>query len=132
MFVKRYDDSYLLFGDKILKRGVFMIKLFVLYITLFIVACSSPEPVENVNPEDYIYLTLEELSVFDGREGRNAYIAIDGVIYDVSNSSQWPNGLHRGRVQAGQDLTFVLDTESSHGREMLERVPKIGYLVDES
>lgn len=109
-----------------------MIKLMVLFVTLFIVACSSPEPVQDVDPEDYIYLTLEALSEFDGREGRNAYVAIDGVLYDVTNSSQWPNGLHRGSVQAGQDLTLILDTESTHGRELLARVPKIGYLVDES
>ena len=105
--------------------------LFFLFV-LFLNACSTEDPVvDDVDPEDYIYLTLEELAEFDGLEGRNAYVAIDGIIYDVTNSSQWRDGNHRGRVQAGQDLTTVLDTESTHGREMLDRVPKIGYLVEE-
>ncbi len=102
------------------------------FFLVFLWACSSePATPEERDPEDYIYLTLEELAQFDGLEGRDAYVAIDGVIYDVTNSSQWPNGMHRGRVQAGQDLTTVLDTEATHGREMLSRVPKIGYLIDD-
>ncbi|NLG57268.1 MAG: cytochrome B5, partial [Clostridiales bacterium] len=29
-------------------------------------------------------MTLEELKAFDGKEGRRAYIAVDGIIYDVT------------------------------------------------
>ena len=30
--------------------------------------------------------TLEELAEFDGREGRPAYVAYDGMVYDVTES----------------------------------------------
>ena len=29
--------------------------------------------------------TLDELKNYDGKEGRKAYIAVDGVVYDVTN-----------------------------------------------
>ena len=34
---------------------------------------------------DLIELTLEELAAYDGLEGRDAYIAVDGKIYDVTD-----------------------------------------------
>jgi len=32
--------------------------------------------------------TLEELGKFDGKEGRQAYVAYKGEVYDVTDSSQ--------------------------------------------
>lgn len=34
-------------------------------------------------------LTLDELKNYDGKEGRKAYIAVDGVVYDVTNVAAW-------------------------------------------
>lgn len=48
--------------------------------------------------------TLEELEGFDGKNGNSAYVAVDGTIYDVTESSFWRSGNHFG-VQAGKDLT---------------------------
>jgi len=75
--------------------------------------------------------TLEELAEYDGLDGRDAYVAVDGDVYDVTASTRWIDGLHQGQVQAGQDLTEVLDQDAPHGREMLDNVPKIGYIVEE-
>jgi hypothetical protein len=33
--------------------------------------------------------TLEELATYNGQNGQPAYIAVEGVVYDVSNSSRW-------------------------------------------
>lgn len=74
--------------------------------------------------------TLEELSQYDGKDGADAYVAVEGYVYDVSDSDYWMDGVHQGQVQAGQDLTETLETESPHGTEMLDRVPKIGVLID--
>jgi predicted heme/steroid binding protein len=30
--------------------------------------------------------TLEELAEFDGREGRAAYVAYEGVVYDITTA----------------------------------------------
>jgi predicted heme/steroid binding protein len=73
-------------------------------------------------------LTLEELSYYDGRDGRRAYVAVDGMIYDMTDSSYWRNGGHNGN-QAGQDLSNAIGS-SPHGRGNLLRVPKIGRIVE--
>jgi len=78
-----------------------------------------------------IEFTLEELSNYDGQEGRDAYIAVDGYVYDVTESSLWTDGSHQGSVTAGADLSEALDNNPQHGREMLDRIPKIGILVSE-
>ena len=49
--------------------------------------------------------TLEELAEFDGRDGHPAYVAYEGVVYDVSESAMWGEGDHEGQHKAGGDLT---------------------------
>jgi predicted heme/steroid binding protein len=68
-----------------------------------------------------------ELARCDGKEGRLAWIAWRGKIYDVSESFLWKSGRHMAMHEAGSDLTDVLD-QAPHGEDMLERVPVIGIL----
>lgn len=90
---------------------------------------TSPETDETSTEDDgLIRLTLKELSYYDGKEDRPAYIAVDGNIYDVSNDPYWRNGIHQGQFQAGQDLSEEILT-SPHGKRYLTRVPLIGYLI---
>lgn len=72
--------------------------------------------------------TLTELAKFDGAEGRPAYIAVNGVVYDVSFNPAWGGGTHFG-VKAGQDLTTQF--MSCHGGDMtiLNKLPKVGILI---
>lgn len=56
--------------------------------------------------------TLEELSKFDGQNGNPAYIAINGIVYDVTNDRNWKNGSHHG-FSAGKDLTADFPHKSS-------------------
>ena len=72
-------------------------------------------------------MTREELAEFDGCDGRAAYVAVSGVIYDVSSSPLWSNGQHEGGHQAGQDLTAELK-QAPHVRTLIERFPVIGQL----
>lgn len=98
---------------------------------LVLAACGgTTEPVDEVPDDELIEMTLEELAAFDGREGRPAYVAVDGFIYDVSGSPRWSGGSHNGN-QAGQDLTEIIDNVSPHGRSTLNRVPRIGRLVED-
>ena len=72
--------------------------------------------------------TQQQLAQFDGKEGRPAYIAYRGKVYDVTESFLWMGGRHQVLHQAGEDLTDVLDT-APHGEDLLERIPVIGKMI---
>lgn len=72
-------------------------------------------------------MTPEELASFNGQDGRRAYIAVNGKIYDVTESPLWENGLHQPDHRAGQDLTEELTT-APHVRAVIERFDVVGTL----
>ncbi len=74
-------------------------------------------------------LTLAELAMYNGKDGQPAYVAVDGVIYDVSAYPKWKNGDHNG-YSAGNDLTEIIKTKSPHGVAKLKGVPVVGKLID--
>jgi predicted heme/steroid binding protein len=57
--------------------------------------------------------TIDELAGFDGKDGRAAYVAYQGVVYDVTESAMWGEGDHEGMHFAGADLTSEHD-EAPH------------------
>ncbi|NLG25339.1 MAG: cytochrome B5 [Clostridiales bacterium] len=73
-------------------------------------------------------LTLAQLAQYNGENGQPAYVAVDGVIYDVTNAPHWPGGSHNG-YQAGQDLTDAIKNKSPHGVAKLEGIPIVGKLI---
>lgn len=76
-------------------------------------------------------MTPDELTRYDGREGRPAYVAVARTIYDVSASEYWREGNHEGEHQAGRDLTEELKS-APHVRAVVERFPVVGTLSDVS
>ncbi len=79
-----------------------------------------------------INLTKAQLKEFDGKNGRPAYVAINGVIYDVTLSRLWRGGEHdpsHGEAYAGNDLTVVLE-KSPHGDKHFKHFPVVGQLVE--
>jgi len=75
--------------------------------------------------------TLDDLLQFDGKEGRPAYIAYNGNIYDVTKSKLWKNGLHVMKHAAGNDLTAFLQN-APHGEEKILTLPQVGKLLAKS
>lgn len=114
--------------------------------TISVMKCKSGEPeipamaennkAENDKKEDAEeanmeipdrFITDAELAEFNGKNGKPAYIAIDGIVYDVSNSYLWSHGLHFGNV-AGKDLT--VEYSACHaGRPRLNKLPIVGRLA---
>jgi predicted heme/steroid binding protein len=74
--------------------------------------------------------TLKELEEYNGKDGKPTYMAYEGKVYDLSQSSLWGNGNHIGSHQAGRDITEELET-APHGDEVLKRknVKLVGKLV---
>ena len=72
-------------------------------------------------------MTLQELAQFDGKDGRKAYVAVNGTVYDLSESERWQNGNHEDAHQAGVDLTEDLKA-APHVRSVIERFPVVGKI----
>jgi predicted heme/steroid binding protein len=74
-------------------------------------------------------ITLAELRRCDGESGP-AYIAYQGVVYDVSDCPKWRLGLHENQHFPGQDLSSAL-VEAPHAAEVFSRpcVRRVGILV---
>jgi predicted heme/steroid binding protein len=71
--------------------------------------------------------TIEELSSFNGKNGKHAYVGYNGKVYDVTESGQWLDGDHLGHV-AGENLTMAMDI-APHDEAVLERMKVVGTLV---
>lgn len=74
--------------------------------------------------------TLQELTQYNGEQGRSAYVACNGKVYDVTSSFLWKNGKHQVTIHAGNDLTEAL-VGAPHGADLLEKFPVVGILVKE-
>lgn len=72
--------------------------------------------------------TLAELGQYDGKEGRPAYFAFKGKVYDATNSRLWKNGKHVAAHFAGADLTEAI-ANAPHGEDVLARLPILGFLA---
>jgi predicted heme/steroid binding protein len=116
-------------------KKIYLGILMVLLVFTF-VACSqenaatttqaSPSETEG----EMIELTLEELSQFNGKDGNKAYVAVDGVIYDVTDVAPWSGGSHNGN-EAGQDLSKEIADMSPHGKRVLSNLKIVGNLIGE-
>lgn len=73
--------------------------------------------------------TIESLSKFDGQDGRKAYVAYQGMVYDVSESIMWVEGDHEGEHRAGADLTAEMD-DAPHFPDELDVFPVVGSLAE--
>lgn len=71
--------------------------------------------------------TLEELAKYNGKNGAKAYVAVGGIIYDVTDISKWSGGNHYG-ITAGK----VLDKEflqcHSNKLDIMEYAVAVGVL----
>ncbi|MDY0235640.1 MAG: cytochrome b5 domain-containing protein [Gudongella sp.] len=118
-----------------MKKNSILTIIVVLLALVLVTACSPTSPAEETPEtpveepqEEELILTLEELSAFDGQNGNRAYIAVDGVIYDVTDAAPWKDGTHNG-FTAGNDLTKEIKEVSPHGISKLANVVEVGTLA---
>jgi len=92
-------------------------------------ATEEMEESEDAMMLEMLEMTYEELSKFTGQDGMPAYVAVDGVIYDVSDVPAWTGGKHNGNM-AGNDVTDAIKNKSPHGVKNLEGLPVVGNIVE--
>jgi predicted heme/steroid binding protein/uncharacterized membrane protein len=73
-------------------------------------------------------ISEQDLHANDGQEGRPAFVAYKGKVYDVSQSRMWRKGVHVRRHNAGHDLSAEF-AAAPHDESVLERVPLVGALA---
>lgn len=74
-------------------------------------------------------MTKEELALFDGQQGRKAYVAVNGKVFDVTASPYWQEGNHQNAHRAGTDLSADL-LSAPHVRSVIERFPVVAALTE--
>lgn len=74
--------------------------------------------------------TKAELKRCNGRNGAPSYVALEGKVYDVTNSFHWQNGRHQVYHDAGSDLTDSMSS-APHGADVFKNFPVIGVLVED-
>lgn len=83
-------------------------------------------PYYNYQARQLREFTIQELAEFDGAGGKPAYVAVDGIVYDVSYSAVWGGGTHFG-LNSGRDLSA--EYRNCHAMQnILLRLPKVGVL----
>ena len=111
-----------------IKISLFLVMLSsAVVVTLFIGPKLRKQKTLIPAPDNGVY-TLDGLSPFDGKDGRPAYLAYQGIVYDVTASRLWKNGSHVTKHAAGNDLTEFLKT-APHGEDKILAMPRAGRLL---
>ena len=81
----------------------------------------------NPQPSADRLFTAEELSRYNGKDGNPAYVAVNGIVYDVTNSAAWGGATHFG-LTAGTDVTSQF--ASCHaGQPILSKLKVVGKMT---
>jgi len=79
-------------------------------------------------PSELLELTIEELAMYDGKDGMDAYITVNGVVYDVTGVAAWNGGTHNGGM-AGTDVSELINS-APHGDGVLDDLDIVGSIID--
>lgn len=86
------------------------------------------EIIQTSQPDAVRVFTLTELSRYNGKNGNPAYIAVSGIVYDVTNNAAWAGATHFG-LTAGKDLTQ--EFASCHaGQPVLSKLKVVGKMAE--
>jgi predicted heme/steroid binding protein len=91
-----------------------------------IVGTLGTAPTEPTTPTLPVF-TMAQIATYNGDNGTEAYLVVDGIVYDVTNASGWTNGWHRGMHLAGTDATATF-AGSPHSASILNSFPIVGTL----
>ena len=81
--------------------------------------------VKKIQPQRIF--TVEELAKYNGKNGAKAYVAVGGIIYDVTAISKWSGGNHYG-ITAGKVLDKEFAQCHSYKLAIMEYAVAVGVL----
>ncbi|MCC3646148.1 cytochrome b5 [Cytobacillus oceanisediminis] len=91
----------------------------------------QPIPPTAANPAVAVpnqTFTIQDLANYDGKNGRPAYVAVSGVVYDVTNNRAWAAATHFGLV-SGRDYTQEFASCHAGQQSILATLPVVGRLI---
>ena len=71
-------------------------------------------------------ITKKQLASRNGTDREEIWFAYKGIVYEVTESRHWRNGIHYGHW-AGQDLTHEL-ADAPHAEEVFKRFQPVAKL----
>ena len=80
-----------------------------------------------MEPEQRIF-SRAQLALRNGQDKPEVWVALNGIIYDVSKSRLWNKGKHYEHW-AGQDLTDELP-DAPHNEKVFDKFKVVGKLTD--
>ncbi|ERJ59448.1 cytochrome b5 domain-containing protein [Sphingobacterium paucimobilis] len=81
----------------------------------------------TIDRKDLPEYSKAQLALRNGQDKPAIWVAYLGLIYDVSKSRLWKNGMHYEHW-AGQDLTHEL-ADAPHSQSVFQRFDVVGRLV---
>lgn len=72
-------------------------------------------------------ITKSQLALHNGSDKEEIWVAYKGVVYDVTKSKLWKNGMHYEHW-AGQDLTKELK-DAPHTAQVFDKFTVVGKLI---
>ncbi|MEK6793881.1 MAG: hypothetical protein AABZ39_03840 [Spirochaetota bacterium] len=89
----------------------------------------APNTTDVKSDTKELRLTIKELAAFNGKNGKSAYVAVDGIIYDVSGVEAWKDGAHK-EGKAGTDISALI-RNAPHKITVLGKRTVVGSIIAE-
>ena len=128
--ISRISDISVLYGTRwglllLLKMLIYLTMVTSAAVVVTVVGPRLKRAKRNLSPPSDGLFDPTTLAAFDGEAGRQALVAYNGNVYDVTGMMLWPEGKHMRLHSAGSDLTDAL-ARAPHGAGTIEACPKVG------
>jgi membrane-associated progesterone receptor component len=88
----------------------------------------TPLPNQSFPQPNNRIFTIEELGSNNGKNGRPAYVAVNGIVYDVTNNRAWAAATHFG-LTSGKVYTQEFASCHAGQQSILTTLPVVGRLA---
>jgi predicted heme/steroid binding protein/uncharacterized membrane protein len=128
--ISRINDISVLYGTR---WGLLLLIKMLIYVTMItsaavvvtIVGPRLKRAKRNLSPPKDGVFDPTTLAAFDGEASRQAFVAYNGNVYDVTGLMLWREGKHMRLHSAGSDLTGPL-ARAPHGADKIEGCRRVG------